>query len=237
MSTQQQKRPSKPKSPPTPSRSLEDCVADARRLYDAYSHGSFARAEIGSALGVSSTSGPFSARLFSLREFGVIEPDGSNYKVSGAFMKMNSTDRTKPAFKTAALRAIKRSETFRDVLESFPNKLPPTVNVASRLETQKKFNAERAKQAAKVLEDSLRFAGVLDANNNIMPVRETEDPPPANDPDDERDPDENGDAGSATTLRVEIPVAEDRKVLVRYPRDLTSDEAKKVGAVLAAIVS
>jgi len=36
---------------------------------------------------------------------------------------------------------------------------------------------------------------------------------------------------------MEIPVGEDRKVVVRYPRDLTADEAKKVGNVLNAIVA
>jgi hypothetical protein len=37
-------------------------------------------------------------------------------------------------------------------------------------------------------------------------------------------------------LSVEIPVGEDRKVAIRYPRDLSPDEAKKVGNVLSAIV-
>ena len=40
----------------------------------------------------------------------------------------------------------------------------------------------------------------------------------------------------ADTLSVEIPVGEDRKVTIRYPRDLSTDEAKKVGNVLSAIV-
>jgi hypothetical protein len=35
---------------------------------------------------------------------------------------------------------------------------------------------------------------------------------------------------------MEIPVGEDRKVAIQYPRDLTSAEAKKVGNVLAAVV-
>ena len=91
MSTEQ--KSNKPKSPPVPSRPLEDCVADARKLYEAYTHGSFSRAEIGSTLKVSSTSGPFAQRLFSLRAFGVIEGEGNNYKVSDAFKKMNSSER------------------------------------------------------------------------------------------------------------------------------------------------
>lgn len=233
----------KPKSPPVPSRSLEDCVDDVRKLYEAYTHGTFSRAEIGSTLKVSSTSGPFAQRLFSLREFGVIEGDTTNFKVSETFKKMNSADRGSAEFKSAAVAAIKKSDTFRDVLVAFPNKLPGQDIVASRLENQKKFNPDRAKQAARVLEESLRYAGVLDASNNILPVRE--DPDQGN-----GDPKKNGelnaddellneDLADATTptLSVEIPVGTGRKVAIRYPRDLTGEEAQKVGNVLKAIVS
>ncbi len=243
MSTVQ--KSNKPKSPPVPSKSLEDCVADARKLYDAYTHGSFSRAEIGSTLKVSSTSGPFAQRLFSLREFGVIEGDANNFKVSEIFKTINSSERGSAEFKSAALVAIKKSETFRDLLVAFPNKLPAQDVVASRLENQKKFNPARAKQAAKVLEESLRYAGVLDASNNILPVRD--DPNAGNstssngngEQTQNDDADFRDDPGSSTTptLSVEIPVGEDRKVAIRYPRDLTADEAGKVGNVLKAIVS
>jgi hypothetical protein len=233
----------KPKSPPVPSRSLEDCVADGRKLYEAYTHGSFSRAEVGSTLKVSSTSGPFAQRLFSLREFGVIEGDATNFKVSPTFMKINSSERGSAEFKTAAVSAIKNSDTFRDLLVAFPNKLPVQDVVASRLENQKKFNPERAKQAAKVLEESLRYAGVLDASNNILPVREDPSADTGDEPGEQLG-DENGpreerqeDTTGTPTLSVEIPVGTDRKVAIRYPRDLTPAEAKKVGNVLAAIVS
>ena len=46
----------------------------------------------------------------------------------------------------------------------------------------------------------------------------------------------NRATSTTPTLSVEIPVG-DRKVAIRYPRDLTPDEAKKVGNVLGAIVS
>jgi len=242
MSTAQ--KSNKPKSPPVPSRPLEDCVADTRKLYDAYTHGSFSRAEIGSTLKVSSISGPFAQRLFSLREFGVIEGDANNFKVTEAFKKMNSSERGSAEFKSAALAAIKNSDTFRDLLDAFPNKLPAQDVVASRLENQRKFNPDRAKHAAKVLEASLRYAGVLDSNNNILPVREdpTGDDRDSNKQRDERTDDDDfreepNDMNTTPTLSVEIPVGTDRKVAIRYPRDLTGEEAQKVGNVLKAIVS
>jgi hypothetical protein len=97
---------------------------------------------------------------------------------------------------------------------------------------------------ARVLEESLRFAGVLDSSRNILPVRDGGSPPGGGtdagreEPGGEDTPDDRGNGGGdASTLRVEVPVGEDRKVVVHYPRDLAADEAKKVGNVLAAIVS
>ncbi len=233
-------KPRKPKSPPLPSRNLEGCVADVQKLYAEYSHGTFSRSELASALGVSATSGPFAARLASLRQFGLIEPTGADYKVSENFMALNSNARDSAAFKSAALNVIKLPATFRELLDDFPSKLPSKDAVASRLETQKKFNKEAAVRAATVLDESLRYAGVLDGSNNILPVR---DDGPARDKNVAEATDETtddtpdlGSTGTTAALRVEVPVG-GRKVVVHYPHDLTADEAKKVGAVLAAIVS
>lgn len=241
---------SKPKSPPTPSRPLGDSVADAKKLYAEYSHGKFAKAEIASQLGISATSGPFAARLFTLKAFGLINQNGPDYTVSETFMELNSTDSNEAKFKQAALRAIRGSETFRELLDEFKAKLPSVEAVAHRLETQKRFNADRAKQTASVLEKSLRYAGVIDGSNNILPVRDgtpggtgsqTSTPRVDSNPENS-----NGDSGAgapdeapppADTLSIEIPVDDGRKVVVRYPRDLSPDEATKVGNVLNAIVS
>lgn len=215
-------------------------MSDTRRLYEEYSHGTFSRPELASALNVSSTSGPFAQRLSSLRQFGVIEASGSDYKVSESFKTMNSNARGSAAFKAEALRAIQRPDTFRELLEAFPSKLPSQDRLAARLETQRRFNADAAARAAKVLEESLRYAGVLDSSNNIIAVRDADEAPAASDgggEDGGRSGVEEAALGGTATLRAEIPVGdEDRKVVVHYPRDLSAVDAKKVGAVLAAIV-
>lgn len=237
----------KPRSPAVPSRTLEDCVDDVKKLYEEYSHAKFTKSEIGSTFGVSAATGPFRQRLFSIKEFGLLDESGGNYSVSDTFRTLNSTDHSDAKFKQAALDAIRQSEIFREVVDSASGKLPSLSAVAHRLETQKRFNAERAKKAANVLEKSMRFAGVLDNSNNILPVRDTGGGGAAVD-EDEHDHATDGDRrngrrhdhGDGTfgpdTLSVEIPVGEDRKVAIRYPRDLSTDEAKKVGNVLSAIV-
>lgn len=239
----------KPKSPPTPSRPLGDAVGDVKKLYDEYSHATFAKAEIASKLGLSATSGPFAARLFTLKAFGLIVQNGNVYGVSETFKTLNSTAPTEPEFKRTALGAIRQSDTFRELLDDFKSKLPSNDAIASRLENQKRFNAARAKATALVLEKSLRFAGVLDSSNNILPVRDAGGSGQQNGGDGDGGGDNGGTGGtddserltqddpSADVLSLEIPVGEDRKVLVRYPRDLTADEAKKVGNVLNAVVA
>lgn len=230
----------KPKSPPVPSRNLEDALADVKKLYQQYSHAPFSRGEIASALNVSATSGPFGGRLFSLKEYGLIDQNGSDYKVSDRFMMLHGSTPASSEFKTAALAAIRDSETFRELLDEFRSKLPPVDAVARRLETQKRFNSERAKTAASVLEESMRYAGLIDGNNNVLPIRADGAPPG-----DQEQPGAGDDDGGPPPpepprkddLRVEVPVGEDRKVVVYYPRDLTGEEATKVGKVLSAIVA
>jgi hypothetical protein len=96
--------------------------------------------------------------------------------------------------------------------------------IAGRLETQKKFNADRAKAAANVLEKSLRYAGVLDGSNNILPVRDGASDGGASDQTPDTPGDPTGELGEheagplpPDTLSMEIPVGEDRKVVIRYP--------------------
>jgi len=236
----------KPRSPAVPSRTLEDCLDDVKKLYREYSHAKFTKSEMGSIFGVSAASGPFAQRLFSIKEFGLLEQSGADYSVSDTFMTLNSSGHSDAEFKQSALEAIRRSEVFREVIDSASGKLPSVSAVAHRLETQKRFNADRAKKAADVLEKSMRFAGVLDNSNNILPVRDTggrgapEDDEQDDTPDDDRRSDQRDDRHDETldtdALSVEIPVGDDRKVTIRYPRDLSTDEAKKVGNVLIAIV-
>jgi hypothetical protein len=84
----------------------------------------------------------------------------------------------------------------------------------------------------------MRYAGLIDANNNVLPIRDG-----GTRHEDQQHKGDGGDGHEDLTpptkddLRVEVPVGEDRKVVVYYPRDLTADEAVKVGNVLGAIVS
>ena len=227
----------KPKSPPVPSRSLEESYSDVSKLYQQFSHASFSRSEVASALKVSAESGPFAQRLFTIKEFGLLEAAGPTYQVSQLAKDLMASKRGTAEFKRMALKAIKSSDVFRELLEDFVHKLPAVATVAQRLETRKHFNADRAKTAAGVLEASLQFAGVLDGSGNILPVRDEPRTPGRGEPAPEEDqPDHDGENGlQSQTLRLQIPLGGGRVVTVVIPDDLTGADAKKVSKVLDAV--
>jgi hypothetical protein len=233
----------KTKSPPTPSYALKDAYDDVKKLYGRFSHASFSQPEIASALEMSSTSGSFVRRIFSVAEYGLIDRSGDKSSVSKLFHSLDPADPKRPDFQRAAMQAIRRSPVFAELLNDFKTKWPGEDVVSQRLEKERGFNAERAREVAKILFKSLQFAGVLDANNNILPVREGEVEPAYVGS-------SGGGGGAATqsqvdpervilsgsTRRSEIPLADGRVAVVIYPHDLTSSEATKIGKVLGALV-
>jgi hypothetical protein len=228
----------KPNSPASPSFGLKEVLADAGKLYQKYSHASFSQAEVASGLGMSSTSSSFSRRLRSLTEFGLLDTTGGNYRISKLFHNLADAQNGTSVFKTSAFSAIQRSTVFADILSDFKTKLPEQAVVAQRLEKQRGFNADRAKEVAAVLQKSLEFAGVVDSNNNILPTRDAPEARFAN-PQDvlleqevEREP-----PSARSPRRSEIPLSDGRVAVVVYPHDLTTAEAQKIGSVLTALVA
>lgn len=234
----------KPKIPPVPTRSLQDCLEDVRKLYEQYGHSNFSKAEIASVLRLSATSGAFNPRLFALKQFGLLDQYRDEFRASKLFMDLKTLERDSSAFKQRALDAINGSDIFSEMLREFKMRLPTVSMIAQRLETQKQFNPERAKLAATVFEQSLRYAGVLDANNNIMPVRDAPMREAA------RDVPETGHGGNHVQppgkptedmeenhLRLEVPLTNSRKVTIWYPEDVNADEVVKIQKMLAGFIT
>lgn len=227
------KKKGSPKSPRAPSFSLDVSFSDAQRVYDKYGHGVVSTPEVAAALGMSAKSSSLRRRIFTLKEFGLLDSADSDFKVSPLFLEMKSAVPNSPQFKGHAVTAIEGSSLFAELLREFNGKLPPRDAVAVRLETQRRFSADRAREVADTLERSLRFAGVLDAGGNILPVRE--------EPLDETHPERQAPADqqgvTAQGLKVEIALDSGRTVTVFYPADLTSDDAAKISKVVSALIS
>jgi hypothetical protein len=240
--------PRKPKSPAAPSLSLRDCVTDVGKLYGTYNRGNFSKAELATILRIASDSGPTNQKLYTYREFGLLAMDGDKFKITEDFIRLKNATSGTPKFKRIAYRAVVRSALFKELLESFHSKLPARSAVAMRLEQEKNFNEDRANSVSGVLEDSLKYASVLDGNGNIVVPREDQSTPGS---DEEQLPDappsgtgegatgsnQIGGAGAQQgALKIEIALKEGRKAVVFYPPDMAVDEAAKVGNVLKAVV-
>lgn len=263
-STAEAKTQGRSRSPVTVSYALPDSLEDARKLYKRYSHADFSAAEVASSLGMTASSSRVGKRIYAMTEYGLIEEAGTGHKVTKRFHVLDSTDRGNSEFKQAAYDAVKSVDLFRELIESFRGKLPDQDVVSERLERQRGFNAERAKEVASIIHRSLTMSGVLDANNNILPIRENGGAAekPAADESSASSKEEESTAGEHRTTqqvfvgadqsgrgqssppapaqkglhRSEVPLSDGRMAVVFYPLDLSPKEAEKIGRVLGALV-
>jgi hypothetical protein len=198
-------------------------------------------------------SGATFQRIFTLREFGLLVEESDRFKVTEDFISIKNATQGTASFKRAAYGAIIRNGLFKGLMESFQAKLPPQATIAMRLEGERRFNHDRAAAIAGVLEDSLKYAGVLDQSRNVVVPREEEvgrtaeiqpnngsgaAPAPNNQP----IVPPMGSTGTppvalAGALKVEVALKEDRMAVVWYPADMTSADAERIGNVLKAIVA
>jgi hypothetical protein len=235
----------KPKSPAAPSKSLRSSVDDALKLYSTYTRSGFSRAELASALGISATAGPTAQRIFSIKEYGLIQEDGDKFKVSENCVAIKIAAAGSADFKRAAYKAVMNVSLFRELIKGFNSKLPPPASVAVRLEQQLKFHGQRAKELSLILDDSLKFAGIVDSSGNIILPRDDEAATPRGDGESEgndpgaggnKDDEDRQEPNKSGFLKTEVPLKDGRKAIVHFPVDLAADEAKKIGNVLAALV-
>lgn len=230
----QQQVSRRPRSPAAPSRPILGCFEDANKLFAKYTHGTFTKGEIASTIGISANSGPFGQRFFSIKEYALIEGSGQVYQVSPLFLDMRGSGVGSPKFRKLAFDAVKRASVFADLLEQFPNKIPDIKTLAMRLETHKRFNPERAKGIAAVLQDSLSSVGILDSSGNVLGIRDPESPVISQGrPEDTVD--EGGtDTESPESFQLDIPLSAGRKASVTLPAGWSVADAEKIGRVLVA---
>jgi hypothetical protein len=227
-----------------PMKSLESCITYAKSLYEIYSHNKFTKTEIASTLNFTASSGGFQFVFYGLRSFGLIEQERDGYKVSELFKKIRVADKNSNEFKRLCFEAIKLVPLYTDLLNEYRIKLPPSKIISDRLEIDKKIIPNTAKTIAENFEKSLQYAGVLDMNGNILPVRDDRTPGKNDNAsfiktEDKEDIPENvrdiNEKDSVSMLSLEIPLPNNRKVKILYPQDIVVDEAKKIANVLNAL--
>lgn len=230
--------------PAGPSKSLGDSFEDTRRIYSTFGHGQFSRSEIASALNVSANSGPFAMRFHTLKSYGMITAGSDGFVVSDHFRQMAESDGSGDVFSRLAFDAIQKPQLFMQLIKEFRGKLPAPEQLIKRLELKIKMSPTRASTTARVLRDSLKFAGVLDARDNIIMPRVLSNAPLEEGAGDFPEPSESGispampsNQTSVTMLEIQVPLGDDRVVKINYPRDLSLDDAAKIGTIIKAVAS
>lgn len=235
-------RKKKPNSPKAPGSSLRAAVSDVSKVYQQYSHGSFSRSEMASALGMSSGSGSFLGKAATLKEYGLITEAAGSARVSDLFKAMYAAPAGSPDQRRFAWQAVRTPQVFARLLQQFSSRIPDEAALAMRLESQERFNAERARAVAVAFRASLTEFGLIDGNGNVLPVRD--DQPSDTPPRDERDDDGGDDGADEPDLpkgpgrqRLEVALRDGRKAVLVLPDDLTKADTRKIAALLDALAT
>ncbi len=240
----------KRRSPLAPAYSAEHCFEVTEKLHEKISNSVFDQAELAAALGISPGASTTDRLVSSLRQFGLLEKDDHGLTLTERALTLVAAKSSQDAsaFRVAALETVDSSSVFKELRESFGAKLPPTDALVARLE-KSGFTARSAKQTASALRDSLRFAGVVDGDDNIIgdldnlpePVVET----PASEA--EITPIDQVDFSEVVTTeeqvevnlshpRIDVPLEGGRIATVLYPARLTRADVEKVYAVMDALI-
>lgn len=221
----------KPISPTAPGLSLSTAVSEVARVYSRYSHGTFSKGELASALGMSASSGTFLSKAAALRDYGLIEDGPTGERVSDLFKSLYQAPPRSAEAKRVATTALTRSSVFSKLLQQFPSRVPDESAIALRLETQERFNADRAKVVAAAFRRSLADFELIDASGNVLSIR---DDGPASTS--EANQGERTVAETSGLFRVEVPLGAGRRAVFMLPEDFSAADSKRVTAVLRAYV-
>ena len=242
----QQQSKSRQKSPNAPAYSLQECQDDARRIYRVEGQAPLSRESIAEHLALASHSGPFNRKLSSLRQYGLIDPVGKDFRISELFLRIDQTyDETD---RRRALReALGRPAIFQNLLSHYENSgLPSDLNLTNQLLIKYRFTKKNAETVAKAFLESCRiaslFQGKYPPSAYLTPLVSSSPPEQETSP---TLPFLHSATNSQSRLamgeskvnlcRQEIPLAIGRRAILELPEDATTEEIAKIIRVLQAL--
>jgi hypothetical protein len=233
------------KSPNAPAYSLQDCQEDARRIFRIEGQAPLSRESIAEHLGLAPQSGPFNRKLSSLRQYGLLDPTGKDFRVSELFLRIDQivdeNDRRR-----ALREALGRPAIFQSLLAHYENSgLPSDLNLTNQLLLKYRFTKKNAETVAKAFLESCRLAGLFQGRLFSFPSSSPVLVPPTQLPLPEPllaqtqknlpiYPHAGGESFSPL-CRQEIPLGVGRRVILELPEDLTPEETLKIIRVLQAL--
>jgi hypothetical protein len=239
---------SRHKSPNAPAYSLQDCQEDARRIFRIEGQASLSRESVAEHLGSASHSGPFNRKLSSLRQYGLLDPTGKDFRVSDIFLRIDQpfdeNDRRR-----ALREALGRPAIFQSLLAHYENSgLPSDVNLTNQLLLKYRFTKKNAETVAKAFLESCRLAGLFQgrfppfpmppALSPALPSSYAPSPPDSPSAPPRKALQSNAvvmNEGPSSLCRQEIPLGLGRRAIVELPEDIAAEEIAKIVRVLQAL--
>lgn len=238
MTDSQVPKPRRTSSPAAPGIPLQQAIAEVSRAYQRYGHGSFTKGELGAALEMSSGGGAFLSKLATLRDYGLLD-DGSQgqLKVSDLFKALHQAPPGSSELRGHASQAIAHSAIFRRLLRQFSARIPDESAIALRLESQDRFNPDRARVVAGAFRTSLKDYGLIDPSGNVLPVRDEPSPVAVASVADDLLQSQVPDRLDDDIFRVEVPLGDRRRAILILPVDLAEGDIRRMTAVLRGFLA
>jgi hypothetical protein len=236
------------KSPNAPAYSLQECQEDARRIFRIEGQAPLSRESIAEHLSLAPQSGPFNRKLSSLRQYGLLDPLGKDFRISELFLRLDQTfdenDRRR-----AQREALGRPSIFQSLLSHYENSgLPSDLNLTNQLLLKYRFTKKNAETVAKAFLESCRLAGLFQLRSasfstfSALPQSLPQTPPSEQIPVHHL---KNQNPPSPAIMREdhpilcrqEIPLGLNRRVVLELPEDIKEEEIAKIIRVLQALVN
>src|SRR5260221_8095657 len=227
------------KSPNAPAYSLQECQEDARRIFRIEGQAPLSRESIAEHLSLAPQSGPFNRKLSSLRQYGLLDPLGKDFRISELFLRLDQTfdenDRRR-----AQREALGRPSIFQSLLSHYENSgLPSDLNLTNQLLLKYRFTKKNAETVAKAFLESCRLAGLFQLRNASFTTLSALPQSLPQTPTLEQIPiyplkNQNPLSQAAmredrpTLCRQEIPLGLNRRVILELPEDIKEEEIAKI---------
>ncbi len=237
------------KSPNAPAYSLQECQEDARRIFRIEGQAPLSRESVAEHLSLAPQSGPFNRKLSSLRQYGLLDPLGKDFRISELFLRLDQTfdenDRRR-----AQREALGRPSIFQSLLSHYENSgLPSDLNLTNQLLLKYRFTKKNAETVAKAFLESCRLAGLFQLRSasfstfSALPQSLPQTPPSPTLEQTPMQPLKNHNPLSqaamredrSTLCRQEIPLGLNRRVILELPEDIKEEEIAKIIRVLQAL--
>ena len=157
-STEPKVRKSVHRSPRYPGLTFRDALDRVRTIYNKGRRAPATASVVLGHLALTAGSGPANRILSALKQYGLLDDQGGQLRVSDAAFKMLTLSDDSPEKAQLIREAALKPPIIQEVLEAFPEGLPSDSNLSDFLISEKSFNPDSVSFFIRVIRDNLAVA-------------------------------------------------------------------------------